>query len=247
MCGRATVVNPDGIVEKVYGFTSKFVPSDWKPRYNLSPKSEIPVVYYDPFLKQRTLRLMHWNLIPSRLTSRRDIAEFDAGYSTFNARIETVATAPTFRDAWRSQRCLVVVDGIIEWVGKRLYKTPHLIRRKDTASFSMAGLWSRWHGKTESDEVWSCTIIVRDADEWYKQFHDRMAALLPTSVYDDWLDPDRHEGQQHLLDGARFPKDTDLEFYPISTLVNSVRNDSPECLRRGAVLSDPQADLFAQP
>jgi putative SOS response-associated peptidase YedK len=64
-------------------------------------------------------------------------------------------------------------------------------------------------------------------------------------VYDDWLDPDRREGQHHLL-GSRYAKESELEFYPISTLVNNVRNDSPECLRRGSVLQDPQADLFAQ-
>src|SRR5215210_6103505 len=98
MCGRATVVNPDGIVEKVYGYTSRFVPSDWRPRYNVNPHQPIPVVYYDPFLKQRALRLMHWNLIPSRLATRADVDSFDSTYSTFNARIESVATAPTFSD-----------------------------------------------------------------------------------------------------------------------------------------------------
>ena len=70
MCGRATVINPDGITEKLYGYTKKFVPSDWKPRYNLNPREEIPAVYYDPFLRQRVLRTMHWNLIPSKLASR---------------------------------------------------------------------------------------------------------------------------------------------------------------------------------
>ncbi|HEY4672490.1 MAG TPA: SOS response-associated peptidase family protein, partial [Gemmatimonadaceae bacterium] len=117
MCGRATVVNPDGITEKLYGFTTKLVPSDWKPRYNLNPREEIPAVYYDPFLEQRVLRTMHWNFIPAKLAGKGKVADFDSHYSAFNARIETVASAPTFQDAWRSQRCLVVVDGIIEWVG----------------------------------------------------------------------------------------------------------------------------------
>ena len=106
MCGRATVVNPDGITEKVYGYTKKLVPSDWKPRYNLNPREEIPTVYYDPFLRQRVLRTMHWNLIPSKLESREKVDEFDSHYSTFNARIETVASVPTFQQAWRSQRLL---------------------------------------------------------------------------------------------------------------------------------------------
>ena len=78
MCGRATVVNPDGITEKVYGFTKKFVPSDWKPRYNLNPREEIPAVYYDPFLRQRVLRTMHWNLIPSSVGDKEKANAFDS-------------------------------------------------------------------------------------------------------------------------------------------------------------------------
>jgi putative SOS response-associated peptidase YedK len=245
MCGRATVVNPDGIVEKVYGYTSRFVPGDWKPRYNVSPHQPIPVVYYDPFLKQRALRLMHWNLIPSRLATRADVDSFDSTYSTFNARIESVATAPTFSDCWRSQRCLIVVDGIIEWVGDRKYRTPHLIRRKDNRPFAMAGLWSRWRG-SDGDEVWSCTVIVKDADDWYTKFHDRMAVMLPSTAHDEWIDPARTKGQMEIIERGKYRKEEELEFYPISRLVNSPRNDSPECLERGTLYEDPQADLFAQ-
>lgn len=230
MCGRATVVNPDGITEKLYGFTRKFVPSDWKPRYNLNPREQIPAVYYDPFLRQRVLRTMHWNLIPSHLWSRERVDSFDAQYSTFNARIETVASAPTFRDAWRSQRCLVVVDGIIEWMGEKGHKTPHLIRRRDRTPFAMAGLWSRWRGRSDDDEVWSCTIVVKDADDWYRRFHERMSILVSAEAYDGWLDPARKNGQLELLSSNPYPKDEALEFFPISKAVNNPRYDAADCL-----------------
>lgn len=229
MCGRATVVNPDGITEKLYGYTKKFVPSDWKPRYNLNPHEDIPAVYYDPFLQERVLRTMHWNLIPSKLESRDKVVEFDSQYSTFNARIETIASAPTFQEPWRSQRCLVVVDGIIEWVGDKRHKIPHLIRHKDRLPFAMAGLWSRWHDR-EGEAMWSCTVIVKDADAWYSQFHDRMAVLLPPESYEPWLDPQRTRGQMELLNKSAYHKDGELEFFPISKLVNNSHNDSPECL-----------------
>jgi putative SOS response-associated peptidase YedK len=114
MCGRATVVNPDGITEKLYGYTRKLTLNDWKPRYNLNPREEIPAVYYDPFLRQRVLRAMHWNFIPSKLADRERVDEFDSHYSAFNALIESVASTPTFQQAWRSQRCLVVIDGITD-------------------------------------------------------------------------------------------------------------------------------------
>jgi len=235
MCGRATVINPDGITEKLYGFTRTFVPSDWKPRYNLNPREAIPAVYYDPFLRQRVVRPMHWNLIPSKLESREKVDDFDARYSTFNARIETVASAPTFRDSWSTQRCLVVVDGIIEWIGEKGRKIPHLIRRKDQAPFAMAGLWSSWRGKSGDDEVWSCTIVVKDADDWYRRFHDRMSMLVPPEAYDRWLDPERKNGQLDLLSNNPFPKDEVLEFFPISRRVNNPKDDSAECLEPAVV------------
>ena len=228
MCGRATVINPDGITEKLYGYTRKFTPTDWKPRYNLNPREEIPAVYYDPFLKQRVLRTMHWNFIPSKLASRERVDEFDSHYSAFNDRIESVASAPTFQQAWRSQRCLVVIDGIIEWVGEKRNKIPHLIRHRDGVPFAMAGLWNRWHDRRNNEEMWSCTVIVKDSDDWYARFHDRMAVLLGPASYDEWLDPDRKRGQLDLLSSSAYHKDGDLEYFPISTLVNNPSYDAPD-------------------
>ncbi|HMI54671.1 MAG TPA: SOS response-associated peptidase [Gemmatimonadaceae bacterium] len=230
MCGRATVVNPDGITDKLYGFTKKFVPSDWKPRYNLNPREEIPAVYYDPFLRERVLRTMHWNLIPSKLANRERVREFDSHYSAFNARLETVASAPTFQQSWRSQRCLVVIDGIIEWVGEKGHRIPHLIRRPERTPFAMAGLWSRWHDRKSGDELWSCTVIVKDAGEWYSRFHDRMAVLLGRDSYNEWLDPERKRGQLHLLNSSAQHKDDELEYFPISRRVNNPGYDSADCL-----------------
>jgi putative SOS response-associated peptidase YedK len=233
MCGRATVVNPDGITEKVYGYTKKFVPGDWKPRYNLNPREEIPTVYFDPFLRQRVLRTMHWNFIPSNLADRARVDDFDSHYSAFNARIESVASAPTFQQAWRSQRCLVVIDGIIEWVGEKRYKMPHLIRHRDRIPMAMAGLWNRWQDGKTGEEMWSCTVIVKDADDWYSRFHDRMAVLLAPDAYDDWLDPDRTRGQGDILDRP-YDRDGELEYFPISRLVNNPANDAPDCLEPAA-------------
>jgi putative SOS response-associated peptidase YedK len=230
MCGRATVINPDGITEKLYGYTKKFAPSDWKPRYNLNPREEIPAIYYDPFLKQRVLRTMHWNFIPSKLADRQRVDEFDSHYSTFNARIESVASAPTFEQAWRTQRCLVVIDGIIEWLGEKRPKIPHLIRRHDGASFVMAGLWNRWQDRKTNEEIWSCTVIVKDADDWYARFHDRMAVLLGPDFYDSWLDPSLKDGQLDLLGDSAYHRRGDLEYFPISTLVNNPSYDGADCV-----------------
>jgi putative SOS response-associated peptidase YedK len=231
MCGRATVVNPDGIEEKVYGFTRRFVPTDWKPRYNLNPREPIPVVYFDPVLREKVLRVMHWNLIPSKLESREKVDDFDAHYSCFNARIESVASTPTFRDSWRNQRCLVAVDGMIEWVGEKNHKVPHLIRRRESASFAMAGVWSRWTG-ADGDEVWSCAVIVCGATKWYSRFHDRMAIIVSPEIHEEWLDPGHTSGQLDLFRKHPYRMSAEMEYFPISRLVNNPRYDAPDCLER---------------
>jgi putative SOS response-associated peptidase YedK len=185
---------------------------------------------------------MHWNLVPSKLESRDKVVAFDSQYSTFNARIETVASAPTFQESWRGQRCLVVVDGIIEWVGeKKGRKIPHLIRHKDRIPFAMAGLWSRWQDAASGDELWSCTVIVKNADDWYRRFHDRMAVLLAPESHEQWLDPQRTHGQLELLNNSAYHENGELEFFPISKLVNNARNDSPEVLEP-TVYPEPEAE-----
>jgi len=109
----------------------------------------------------------------------------------------------------------------------------------------MAGLWSRWKDNTSGEELWSCTVIVKDADDWYSRFHDRMAVLLAPESYEQWLDPQRKTGQLELLERSAYHKDGELEFYPISTLVNNARNDSPEVLEQSAYPEpEPDIELF---
>jgi len=138
----------------------------------------------------------------------------------------------------------VVVDGIIEWVGEKRHKIPHLIRHKDRIPFAMAGLWSRWHDSASGDELWSCTVIVKGADDWYSQFHDRMAVLLAPESYEQWLDPERKQGQFELLNKSAYHKNGELEFYPISTLVNNSRNDSADCLEPAARSETAESELL---
>lgn len=232
MCGRATVVDPEGIEQKFYGFSKRFVPTEWKPRYNLNPREEIPVVHVDPASGDRVLRTMHWNLLPGHLQSREQVAAFDAQYSTFNAKIERVASAPTFRSAWRTQRCLVVVDGMIEWVGAKGAKVPYWIRRRDRASFAMAGLWSVWRGKTVEDELWSCTVVIGPGDDWYSQFHHRMALVLPPAAYAGWLDPNLSDpaAVTSFLGGNAFRLADEMEAVQVSKRINNPRYDAPDCL-----------------
>jgi len=232
MCGRATVIDPNGIESRFYGFTRRLIPSDWKPRYNLNPREEIPVVHIDSESGDRVLSSMHWNFVPSHIGSSEQWTAFDSQYSTFNAKIERVATAPTFKGAWRRQRCLVVVDGMIEWVGPKGRKVPHWIRHGSHGPFAMAGLWSEWRGAGDEPPRRSCTIVIGPCDDWYSRFHHRMAVLLRPALYDNWLDPDLTDSGQvrQLLDSTPFPMAEEMEAGPISRKVNNPGYDDPDGL-----------------
>ena len=232
MCGRATITVTGEILPDRFSFTERANSYElFQPRFNLCPRQEIPVVHIDPDNGKSTLRPMHWNFVPAHLRSAEEVERFDREYSTFNARIERVSTAATFRRAWRRQRCLVIVDGIIEWTGVKGAKVPHRIHRPDGLPFAMAGLWDRWTSTADGAELLSCTVLIGPADDWFEQFHHRMALLLDPAIYEQWLDPDLIESGavQSLLATHPFPMET-MVAERISPKVNNPRYDGADAL-----------------
>ena len=132
--------------------------------------------------------MLHWGLIPFWAEDPK------VGYSTINARAETVATKPTFRQAFAKRRCLIVADGFYEWQKTNGRKQPFLIHMKDDRPFAFAGLWEHW--KREDQEIESCLIIVTEANDVLKPIHDRMPVILSPEDYDVWLDSEgRGQGE----------------------------------------------------
>jgi len=232
MCGRATITATGELLPDRFSFTERTNTYDlFQPRFNLCPRQDIPVVHVDPDNGQSTLRPMHWNFVPSHLRSAEEVERFDREHSTFNSRIERVSSAATFRRAWRRQRCLVIVDGIIEWTGAKGAKIPHRIHRPDGLPFAMAGLWDRWISPIDGTDLWSCTVLIGPADDWFKQFHHRMAVLLAPALYEQWLDPDLTEADavQSLLATNPFPMET-LVADRISPRINNPGYDAPDAI-----------------
>jgi putative SOS response-associated peptidase YedK len=232
MCGRATITATGELLPDRFSFTERTNTYDlFQPRFNLCPRQDIPVVHLDPDSGQVALRPMHWNFIPAHLRGAAEVERFDREYSTFNARVERASTAATFRRAWRRQRCLVIVDGIIEWTGAKGAKVPHRIRRPDGLPFAMAGLWDRWSSAPGVDELWSCTVLIGPADDWFSRFHHRMARLLAPEQYEQWLDPDLTDPDavQRLLETHPFPMET-MVADRISPRVNNPGYDSADAL-----------------
>jgi len=197
-----------------------------KPRYNLAPGQEAPVVIYED---SKILRLMQWGLVPSWAK------EASIGYKMINARAETLTQKPSFKKSFKQRRCLVLADGFYEWrkgTGGRT-KIPLRFVLKNREPFAFAGLWDTWQ-KPDGDLLHSFTIITTESNELIRPIHDRMAVMLRQEDEAKWLDPDLKDVEQLIPLLKPYPSDQ-MEGYEVSTLVNSPKNDTPECiLSRGA-------------
>jgi len=233
MCGRFTLRASAAEVAEQFAL---FEAPRLVPRYNIAPTQPVPVVRLAAHQLEsrgrpagretepvREFALLHWGLIPSWAKDPK------IGARMINARAESVLEKPAFRQAMRRRRCLVVADGFYEWRKAEGRKQPYFIHRQDDRPFGFAGLWESWHG-AEGELLESCTIITTGPSRLLAPIHDRMPVILPAEHYERWLDPaSRAEELQALL----VPNESEpLEAYPVGSLVNSPRNDSPQCVER---------------
>lgn len=214
MCGRFALKNPKALKA---AFGLKDMP-DLPPRYNIAPTQDIAIIRADS--TGRHLSLAHWGLIPSWAK------EGDGGYSTINARAETVDTKPTFRGPFKRHRCIIPADGFYEWHEVGGVKIPHHIGMKDGSPFALAGLWDVWKGP--QGEVTSCTIIVTDANQFMKPLHDRMPVILDATDYERWLDPGNQDTSSLKTLLVPAPEGL-LTEWTVSRQLNNPRNEGPEC------------------
>lgn len=189
-----------------------------KPRYNLAPTQHVAVVL-DADGKPAVRRL-RWGLLPGW------IKDLKQTYSTINARIETVATKPAYRAAFKARRCLIPMAGYYEWRDTPDGKQPYFLSRKDGTDLFAAGLWEPRHRLQADTEEGSCTVITRDARDEAGTVHDRMPVFLEPEVADRFMRADPDEAMQILLAATTPP----LAVRAVSRRVNGVREDDPTLL-----------------
>ena len=190
-------------------------------RWNIAPTDEAIVVVERE--DRRALTGYRWGLIPHWATDARIASR------TFNARAETVATMPAFRDAFRRKRCLVPVDGFYEWRREGSKRLPYRIFRSDGRPLALAGLWSGWRNPDTEEVRRTFTIVTTTPNALIAELHDRMPVIVPEEAWDRWLDPAPAEPGE--LRALLEPNETiPLEIAPASRLVNDVRRDGPEFL-----------------
>ncbi|NLG74136.1 MAG: SOS response-associated peptidase [Chloroflexi bacterium] len=219
MCGRYTLTLDSTQIQKTFPWLT--VPEGVEPRYNIAPTQPVAVVPNDG---RNRLDFFTWGLIPSWAKDP------SIGNRLINARAETLTEKPSFRSAFRRRRCLVLADGFYEWrqIPGQKGKVPMYIQMKDRELFAFAGLWEHWNAP-DGSHILSCTIITTSPNPLMEEIHNRMPVILPKEGYSLWLSPDE-EDPQMLSELLRPYPHEEMMAYPVSTMVNSPANESPECI-----------------
>jgi putative SOS response-associated peptidase YedK len=217
MCGRYTLTTPYQMLKELFELGD--IPAEVGPRFNIAPTQQVAAIPNEP---ARRLALFRWGLVPFWAKDPK------IGSQMINARAETVAEKPAFRNALRKRRCLILADGFYEWRKEGARKTPTYIRLSSHRPFAFAGLWESWKAP-DGSSLLSCAIITTSANELMKPIHDRMPVILPPERQSVWLDPAEQDAS--LLTSLLAPFDSSrMEAYPVSTRVNSPANDAPDLL-----------------
>lgn len=236
MCGRFTRHYTWEQIWAAYNLLPSFAIPNLRPRYNVCPTDPVDVVL--PGENGRRYQEMRWGLVP--FWWNKPIKQLKL--ATFNARVETVAEKPFFREPFKNRRCLMPVSGYYEWESTPEGKQPHYFTaRAGSPLLTIAGLWDEWKDRgNSSSPMLSCSMIITTANEFVGEIHDRMPALLKPEQFDDWL-----SGAMTAKDLT--PADNDyLQRWPVSRRVNSSKADDNDAtlIEAEIVQHEGQAQLF---
>jgi putative SOS response-associated peptidase YedK len=224
MCGRYILITP---AEALRRLLEALGSPNLPPRWIVAPTQDAPVARLGVDGK-RHLAMLRWGLVPGWA---KDLA---LGAKAINARADTVADKPSFREAFRRRRCLVPADGYYEWMVTGKTRQPYVFKLRDGEPMVFAGLWERWRSPA-GETVESFGFVTTDASADVTPVHDRMPVILEPAAWAAWLDPATPPAAlQALLVPLSAGR---LDHHPVSQRVNSARSEGPEC----AEPSQPEA------
>jgi putative SOS response-associated peptidase YedK len=225
MCARFTLRKPPWPLARTLG--SKTVARALRSRFNIAPTQPIVAALND---RDRSVEEIRWGLVPPHAEHPSAVK-----LSTFNARIETVAKAPTYRDAFHARRCAIFADGFYEWRSDADGgKTPLWIHRTDDEPFVFAGVWDVWHSPSGDETVTSASIITQPANAFMATIHSRMPVVLDPVAAGAWLAEGERDANELLALLAPSPPEW-WTANPVAPRVGNARFDD-------AALIAPVAD-----
>ena len=211
MCGRYTFFN--NIDSLQHSLNIDVIDSNiinHQASYNISPTQNAPVVFEEN--NKRILKNMRWGLIPSWAKDNSFASKL------INARSETIADKPSFKNLITTNRCVVLANGYYEWVNVDNKKHPYFIYSEENTMISMAGLWTEWR------DVVSFTIITKQSNISISHLHHRMPLILQEEKIDSYLD------KRNTFDDFVKFDDMKLKYHQVSNLVNSPKNNNASCI-----------------
>ena len=222
MCGRFAFYSPSEATAALFGAGSS---TEVVSRYNIAPTQFIAAVRNDD-QDARELAMLRWGLVPFWAKNP------SIGNRMINARAETVAEKPSFRNAYRKRRCLILADGFYEWRKEGEGKTPYFISLADGSPFAFAGLWENWNSKESDESLQTTAIITTAASDFMAQLHHRMPVVMRPEQADRWLNGDMELLSEVIDNSPAF------RVWPVDRKVNNARNE-------GAALIDPAGEKIS--
>jgi putative SOS response-associated peptidase YedK len=219
MCGRFAFFSPREAVQEYFGID---VPFALEPRYNVAPSQQVAVIRQPADTKPEAA-MLKWGLVPFWA---KDAV---IGARMINARAETVAQKPAFRQAFKRRRCVILADGFYEWHTEDGRKTPYFISLKTDRPFAMAGLWESWD-KTDQPPLETCAIITTTASKSIGKLHDRMPVILDAPTATDWIQAERDPAA--LIAMLKSYDDEDIQAWPVNRTVNNPVNQGATLIER---------------
>jgi putative SOS response-associated peptidase YedK len=222
MCGRFTNNAKPEKIKTEFKIADKN-PNLFQPRYNIAPAQMIDVVFAPE--SERILSQLKWGLVPSWSK------DAPTSKGLINARAETLIDKPSFREAFKSRRCIIPASGFYEWQKKGTgAKQPYYFYLKEREVFGFAGLWETWLDKQTGELLETCTIITTEANEVLKPVHDRMPVILKIANYDEWLDAKVKDTVilQELL--KPYPA-KEMDSHAVSTNINYPDSNSADLIK----------------
>ena len=215
MCGRFAFYSPTEAAAALFGVEGSI---DVQPRYNIAPTQYVAAIRKGED-EQRELVMLRWGLVPFWAKDP------SIGNRMINARAETVAEKPSYRNAYKHRRCLVLADGFYEWRRQGDTKTPYFISLASGEPFALAGLWENWTDKASGESLQTTTLVTTDANDFMAPLHHRMPVVLEAGSATDWL-----AGSQELLDDVAAITPA-LQAWPVDRRVNNARNEGDDLIR----------------